>query len=268
MQRPMRANRFGRTMAPAFAILLQAGILLAAQEHVGQFSQVDVETGFTLYNANCIICHVPDGDLMPGVSFRSGQFRHASSDAELTDLIQTGVPGTAMPAGRYTSAELAGLVAYLRAMHDFAGTPARGDAARGRQLFEGKGECVRCHRVNGTGSHAGPDLSDIGAIRAADALTRSLTNPTASLAPINRPVRAVTRDGKVITGRRLNEDTYTVQLITPDERLVSLLKSDLREFTIGRTSTMPSYENTLTSTELDDVVAYLRTLRGPGQPGR
>ena len=50
--------------------------------------------------------------------------------------------------------------------------------------------------------------------------------------PINRPVRVVTRDGKVINGRRLNEDTYTVQLIDDQERLVSLIKADLREYTI------------------------------------
>ena len=80
--------------------------------------------------------------------------------------------------------------------------------------------------------------------------------------PVNRSVRAVTRDGKVITGRRLNEDTYTVQLIDPTERLVSLSKSDLREYTVVKTSPMPSYKNELSSGELDDVVAYLRTLKG------
>ncbi len=50
--------------------------------------------------------------------------------------------------------------------------------------------------------------------------------------PINRPVRAVTRDGTVINGRRLNEDTYTVQLLDDQEKLVSLVKADLREYTI------------------------------------
>ena len=29
--------------------------------------------------------------------------------------------------------------------------------------------------------------------------------------PINRPVRLVTKDGTVINGRRLNEDTYSIQ---------------------------------------------------------
>ena len=58
-----------------------------------------------------------------------------------------------------------------------------------------------------------PDLSDIGAIRTLAALQRTLLDPTESLLPINRPVRIVTKDGRTIRGRRLNEDTYTVQLI-------------------------------------------------------
>lgn len=80
--------------------------------------------------------------------------------------------------------------------------------------------------------------------------------------PLNRSVRAVTRDGKVITGRRLNEDSYTVQLIDSQERLVSLEKAALREYTVIKTSSMPSYKDTLNPAELDDVVAYLRTLKG------
>ena len=243
-------------------ILLRCAVTLAAQEHAGQFSQIDVETGFGLYNVNCITCHGPNGDQIGGVNLASGRFRHASSDADLTSLIQTGIPGTGMPAGRYTTAELAGLVAYLRAMHDFAAEPVRGDAARGRTVFEGKGNCAGCHRVDGRGSRAAPDLTDIGAVRTADALRRSLLNPGESMAPINRSVRAVTRDGTVITGRRLNEDTYSVQLITTDENLVSLVKADLREFTILTASAMPAYGKTLSAGELDDVIAYLRSLKG------
>ena len=64
------------------------------------------------------------------------------------------------------------------------------------------------------GSRAGPDLTDIGAARTPAAIHRSLIDPTGSMRPINRPVRAVTRDGAVVTGRRLNEDTYTVQIVT------------------------------------------------------
>src|SRR5438132_10734047 len=245
-----------------FIVLLLMG-LLAGQEHAGQYSQADVEAGFNLYNANCITCHGANGDSIPGVNLRTNQFRRVATDADLNRLIQTGIPGTAMPPGRDTAAALAGLVAYIRSMRDFDSiAPGRGDAVHGQTIFEEKGNCTNCHRVNGKGSRVAPDLSDIGAIRAPDVLERSLTDPTASMLPLNRSVRAVTRGGTVITGRRLNEDTYTVQLIDMNENLVSLTKADLREYTVLKTSTMPSYKDKLTSAELDDVVAYLRTLRG------
>ena len=66
----------------------------------------------------------------------------------------------------------------------------------------------------------------------------------------------------MISGRRLNEDTYSVQLIDNQEHLLSLLKSDVREYTILKTSTMPSYKDRLTAQELADLVAYLVTLKG------
>jgi cytochrome c oxidase cbb3-type subunit III len=245
-----------------FIVLLLAG-LLVGQEHVGQYSQADVEAGFNLYNSNCITCHGADGDSIPGVNLRSNQFRHASSDADLTRLLQTGIPGTAMPPGKFGTADLAALVAYIRAMHEFDTRPStRGDAARGENLFEEKGNCTSCHRVKGRGSRLGPDLSDIGAIRSPEAMQASLMDPTASMLPLNRSVRAVTRDGKTITGRRLNEDTYTVQLIDANERLIGLVKSDLREYTVLKMSTMPSFKDKLTAAEIDDLVAYLRTLKG------
>ena len=245
------------------ALIFPAAIPPAgAQQPSGQYPQAEVEVGFNLYNMNCITCHGTNGDSVSGVSFRSGQFRRVSTDAELNRLIQTGVPGTAMPPGRYGTADLAGLVAYVRSMRDFDTKPARGDAARGRTLVEGKGGCLGCHRINGKGSRVAPDLSDIGALRAPDAIERTMNDSTATMLPINRSIRAVTRSGKIITGRRLNEDTYSVQIIDSGENLLSLQKSDLKEYTVLKTSTMPSFKNTLTPMELDDVVTYLRTLKG------
>jgi putative heme-binding domain-containing protein len=248
--------------ASILTIVLAATAVFGGQEHVGQYSQVDVETGYGLYNSNCITCHGANGDSIPGVNLRGGQFRRVASDADLNRLIQTGIPGTAMPPGRFSTGELAALVAYIRSMHEFESSPARGDAARGKLLFEEKGNCRSCHRVNGIGSRVAPDLSDIGAIRSPDALQQSLLDPSASMLPINRSIRAVTRDGKMISGRRLNEDTYTVQLIDAQERLVSLDKSTLREYTVLKTSSMPTYKDKLSAAETDDVVAYLRTLKG------
>jgi cytochrome c1 len=87
-------------------------------------------------------------------------------------------------------------------------------------------------------------------------------NPTSRMMPINRPVRIVTKEGKTINGRRLNEDTFTVQIIDDQERMLSLAKSDFREYTILKTSPMPSYTDKLSAQEMADVVAYLVTLKG------
>ena len=75
-------------------------------------------------------------------------------------------------------------------------------------------------------------------------------------------MRVVTKDGTVINGRRLNEDTYGVQLMDDRERLHSLVKADLREYTIGKTSPMPSFKDTLSTGEVGGLVAYLLSLKG------
>ena len=247
----------------AIVALLVSSRPLVAQEHAGQYSQADVENGFRLYGGQCSACHGVNGDSVAGIDLRRGQFRRVTSDADLTRIINTGIPGTAMPPNRFVSADLAWLVAYIRSMRDFeTRAVALGDAARGEALFAGKGGCAACHRANGNGSRVAPDLSDIGAIRAPDSLQQSVLDPNASVLPINRSVRALTRDGKVIGGRRLNEDTYTVQLIDEQERLVSLDKANLREYTVVKTSSMPSYKDKLTSEEVSDLVAYLHSLKG------
>jgi putative heme-binding domain-containing protein len=136
-----------------------------------------------------------------------------------------------------------------------------GDAAKGRAVFQGKGECAMCHRVNGRGPRSAPDLSDIGIARAPAMLERAVREPTSALMPINRPVRIIMRDGKTIRGRRLNEDTHTVQLIDEKERLVSVVKKDMRSMDVAKESAMPAYAGKLSDSEIADLVAYLMTLR-------
>ncbi len=260
----MQDRRHAGFLALVAAVLLAAsGAAPLAQEHAGQYAQADIEFGARLYADNCSACHGSEGDAIAGVSLRSGTFRNAASDPELQAVIANGLPDTAMPPGEYTAAELSGLVAFIRTMG--AVDPATltvGDAVRGQAVFAGKGDCLSCHRVAGRGSRIAPDLTDIGVVRSAGALERSLLDPSGSMLPVNRPVRAVTRDGREVRGRRLNEDTFTVQLIDQDERLVSLEKSDLQEYTVLTTSPMPSYADELGEQELSDLLAYLLSLKG------
>jgi cytochrome c oxidase cbb3-type subunit III len=252
-----------KRLAPAVVSVLLGFLPLSAQEHVGQYSQTDIEAGFRLYGTNCRLCHGPNGDSVANVNLRSGRFRLAASDEELARVIAKGVPGTAMPPHKFEPAELTGLVAYIRSMREQPTVSASGaDARRGQALFVGKGGCSSCHRVGMQGSRVAPDLTEIGSVRPPGILLRSLVDPSSAMVPINRPIRAVTRLGRVITGRRLNEDTYSVQIIDQGERLLSLMKADLREYTVSEVSPMPSYASKFTPEELADMVAYLGTLKG------
>jgi putative heme-binding domain-containing protein len=229
----------------------------------GQYSRADIEAGQRLYGPQCQVCHGPIGDAVPGIDLRLGRFRQSSSDEDLARVITTGVSGTGMPPFKLTPAELKGIIAFIRAGFDPGSAAVRvGDATRGRALFAGKAQCASCHRVAGVGPRLAPDLSDIGAIRTLAALQRALLTPTEALLPIQRPVHIVTRDGQRLNGRRLNEDTYTVQIIDEHEVLHSLDKSELREFTVATEASMPSYADTLTADELADVIAYLVSLKG------
>jgi putative heme-binding domain-containing protein len=241
----------------------QAPTQVQPQDHAGQYAMTDIVFGSQLYAAQCVNCHGANGDGVGRVNLRSGPIRRAATDRELQQLITTGIPGTGMPAFNFTPAEQAGIVAYVRNMNALdTGSVKPGDATRGRAIVEGKGECLKCHTINDKGSVVAPDLSDIGANRAPSMLERHLLDPSAQMMPINRPVHAVTKDGKTVNGRRLNEDTYSVQLMDDQGRLVSLLKSDVKELHVDTKSPMPSYKDKLTGPELSDVIAYLLSLKG------
>jgi putative heme-binding domain-containing protein len=253
---PSSAGLLGAAIALAGSVALHAQSL---QDHT--YSTQDIQNGSRLYAGQCAQCHGANGDTVSGINLRRGQFRRAMSDEDLRRTITIGIPGTGMPPFNLQPSEIDGLIAFIRAGFDVGGTAVKvGDAARGQPLFEGKGQCGSCHRVNGKGPRVAPDLSDIGALRSPAQLHRSLTAPTTQMMPINRPVRIVTRDGKTIRGRRLNEDTYTVQVIDEKEQLLSIDKTDIKEFEAAKASPMP--QAALSSEELADVIAYLLSLRG------
>jgi putative heme-binding domain-containing protein len=197
------------------------------------------------------------------VNLRSGKFRKVVTDRDIATFVRAGSPAAGMPPFALDDTDMAGIIAYLRNMNTFdTATVKSGDPARGRAVFEGKGACMTCHRIGRTGSRVAPDLTDIGSIRSAGSIQRSLLDPTSQMMPINRPVHLVMKDGTVVNGRRVNEDTYSVQVMDDKERLRSILKSDVRDYTIAKTSPMPSYAKTLTADELADLLGYLLSLKG------
>lgn len=242
------------------AFFAAAGALLGQHE----YNQFDAQIGGRLYINNCIYCHGPDGDQVPGIKLGSGKFKHASSDEDLVKIIRGGIPGTGMPAQtNMPEQQVRTIVAYLRSLAEEPASdlPPGGNAARGKAIFEGKGGCLNCHRVNDAGSWLGPDLTDVGSQRRIVYMEKTLLDPASTLLPQNRFFHVVTRDGASVTGRILNQDTFSLQLIDARGRLLSYQKADLREFKSAN-SPMPSYQGKLSSQEMADLIAYMVTLKG------
>jgi len=240
-----------------------AGALLHAQHNTA----ADIEDGGRVFQNSCANCHGPDGNEVAGIDLGRGQFRRPMTDQDLAQIIRTGIPGTPMPASNFSEEQAARVVAYLRSVAaSRQSVSAVGDPVRGKALFENKGTCMTCHRVSGNGSRLGPDLTNVGQLRRAIELERSLLDPDAEVLGNNRFYHVTTKDGVTTTGRLLNLDTFSVQLLDSKEQLRSFVKSDVRDHGFVDKSTMPSFKEKLSAQELADVVSYLVSLKGKTTP--
>jgi cytochrome c oxidase cbb3-type subunit III len=235
---------------------------------------VDVERGKTLFEQDCSTCHGVDasggdGPDLHGVPASLG-------DPAVRDIIRRGIPGTAMQ-GFYTisEADAASIVAYIRTL-DNATTSrkAPGDPEKGEAIYNSSG-CSACHMIAGEGGSIGPELTRIGARRGASSLKERLLDPGTNLPKVSADpfeggrwipylmYRAVEKDGHVVEGVRVGEDSFTIVLKDASGRFHGLSKPDLRslEKEPGK-SFMPSFKDTLSQAQLDDLVAYLLSLKG------
>ena len=259
----------GHNAGPWCAVLVLFCASLSAQQPGIQnpYTSADDEAaGARLFRPFCAICHGLDGNGTIGIGpqIRRG-LPGRTTDTELYETIRDGIPGTGMPPFTFSEKERWQVVAYVQSLRRTAGPiESAGDAARGAKLFRGEGGCLQCHTVKGEGGRRGPDLSHIGGDRSLEELKRSILNPNAEVSPAFWELRATTREGITVTGRRLNEDTFSLQLLDSKERLISVIKSDLEEYELDENSVMPSFERKLNQREIDDLVAYLATLKPKG----
>jgi PQQ-dependent dehydrogenase (methanol/ethanol family) len=141
-----------------------------------------------------------------------------------------------------------------------------GDAAAGRQLFVGKGQCVSCHLAQGEGSAIGPDLSDVALTLTVAEIRESLLNPNARIAPGYGLVAVRLRDGRMLRGFVRNRSSFDLALQDLTGRFHTVSLDDVASVTDEK-SHMAAV--TASADELRDVVAYLSRLTGvkPGVLG-
>jgi putative heme-binding domain-containing protein len=214
--------------------------------------------GRTIYRRNCAPCH---GNQADGGRNAPNLTRGSLSDADMFRTISNGVPNSEMAAysARLSSDDIWRIVAFLRSASG-AATAATGDATRGASVFWGKGGCGNCHAVGNRGSLVGPGLSSIGRQRNLVYLRESLVAPSADIARGFDGVTVILADGKTLRGLERALDDFSVVLQDFSGKVYSFDRKDVRSVTRDTQSLMPEFGSNLSSTELNDVLAYLAGL--------
>jgi putative heme-binding domain-containing protein len=228
--------------------------------------------GQALFRGLCSGCHGGAGRGGKGPDLTDDKWLHGGSDADIARTIQNGVPGTTMKklGDALRPEQTRRLIAYIRGL---ARSPSEstwkpyigGDPRAGRTLFfdlKGKLQCARCHSLGGEGGRIGPSLDRIAARRAPEFIMESILEPSKEIAPEFETVAVATKDGRVITGLRINETNFNIQLREENGRFHSFLKRDLDEVKVQKKSLMPeNFGEQMTVKELHDLFAFLMTLQ-------
>ncbi len=214
-------------------------------------SDADVAAGEKTFLSQCASCHGRDGrGGGGGPDLTTGRYKRTSTDEGIFQIINKGIPGTTMPGFMLNAGPVWKVVAYLRSLNlsrSHQGVP--GDAALGQALYA-KFRCAGCHESTA------PDLKLVAGNRSAGELKSSILDPSAEVPSAYWRVKLTLRSGQTLSGARLNEDTFTMQLRTR-EGLRSLAKTDIARAEIDRSSPMPSFKGKLTDAELGDLLAYV-----------
>jgi putative heme-binding domain-containing protein len=226
-------------------------------------SRADLATGEKLFQHHCALCHGPKGEGGRGPLLTQAKLSRAPDDAALVKVIENGIRGTEMPgADSMSEREMRQTAAYVRSLGKIPLKPVPGNPTHGEEIYRGKGACATCHSIKGEGGISGPDLGGIGGIRSAAYLRESLIDPEASVPEGYLRVKVVTKDGKTVTGIRVNEDSFSLQIRDDSGRSYSFWRNEIAQADKQRSkSPMPSYKGRLSEEELIDLVAYLASLK-------
>jgi len=223
----------------------------------------DAAEGRRVFEAQCAWCHGNEGDGGMGPNLHGG-LRHATTLASIVEIITNGVPGTDMPGFRspLTERSIRQTAAYVQSLSRSGRPAAGGNVQHGAAVYDANG-CAGCHVANGAGGGLGPELTTIGSRRGAAYLREAIVKPAAAHPTGYLVVRAVPASGTEVRGIRVNEDVFWVHIRDASGAVHALQKSDLKSLDRELdASLMPSYASRLKDAELDDLVAYLTTLRG------
>jgi len=148
-----------------------------------------------------------------------------------------------------------------------------GNYARGKALFFGDvAQCSKCHRVNGQGGDAGPDLSNL-IHRDYQSVLRDIRTPSAAINPDHLTYLIELTDGRSLSGV-VKQERGQIRIIDAAGKQTVVVAANVESMTPASVSTMPEGLDKLLGPEkLRDLLTFLLTeplpaakLEIPGAP--
>jgi putative membrane-bound dehydrogenase-like protein len=134
-----------------------------------------------------------------------------------------------------------------------------GDAVHGQTLFTTT--CMGCHSVGGNGGQIGPVLNSAGAL-GVEALLRNVLTPNAAMEPGYRVFRVELKDGDVIDGLLVSQDSEAVILRRQNAEDLRIPQNTIRRADFIKMSMMPEgLLEAFPPQDVTDLFAYLKMLK-------
>jgi len=142
---------------------------------------------------------------------------------------------------------------------------AHGNAARGETIFRGSQQaCLKCHAIAGAGGQVGPDLVSIGASAQIDYLIESILLPNKAVKENYHSVVVAMDDGRVLTGVKVRQTGDQLILRDAEDREVAVPLASIMEQSPGASLMPLGLVDSLTRSELVDLVRFLSELGKAG----
>jgi cytochrome c oxidase cbb3-type subunit III len=224
-----------------------------------------VRSGRDLFRQDCSFCHGRDaggGESGPDLT-RSKLVTEDVDGDKIGEVVRNGRPDKGMPRFDRSDQQIASLVAFIHTQQNRAlarGVGGRkgvdaadlqtGNAAAGKQYFEGAGGCATCHSPTG-------DLAGIASRYQGLQLEEQMLYPEHA----KSRVTVTPASGQAITGTLAYLDEFTVGLIDSTGSYRSWRTSDVQYKVDAPVNAHVELFSKYTDADIHNLMAYLQTLR-------
>jgi putative heme-binding domain-containing protein len=154
------------------------------------------------------------------------------------------------------------LASYLESEDGKTGSP-----SRGAQVFQ-TAQCASCHRFDGRGESAGPDLTTVARRFTRKEILESIIHPNQVVSD-QYASKIVIAGGKTYVGIVAENADGSLVVLQADSQKVTLTAEDIEDVRDSKTSAMPEgLLNKLTLEQVADLFAYLMNATEPRVTGR